>query len=92
MERNIPGKHPISVFSFFHTSIHWLTLGLLLSRTDIDQFSLFPSISYPTGEHARLRGTGKHWRRYAGSIVLLAESKAVGRQWTKDSMERIGMS
>lgn len=60
-------RAPYFCFLFFsHTNTHWLTLELLLSRTDIDQFNLFPSYSYPTWEHTGLCGAGKHGRRYAG--------------------------
>lgn len=76
----------------FQPDTHSLTLELLLSRIDMDQFNLFASVSHPTGEHKMLGGAGKHRRRYAGRVALLVESKAVGRQRTKDSVEEAGMS
>lgn len=69
--KNMNGKKnrwrtPYFCLLIFHTNTPWLMLELLLSRTDLDQYNLLPTISHPTGEHTRMCGRGEHGRRFAG--------------------------
>lgn len=73
---------------FIHTNTHQLLLELLLSITDAYQFNTFASTSQPR----RYVEQGKRGKSYADQMALLAESREVGRQRTKDNAEGAGVS